>query len=251
MIQAKIILLILITLFIAGTIYYILEYNLNNDGKKTIPRFTSIWNMGKGNEYEPIMEYSINDYDLDQQLLIVIRLEKTQSDNNLIHINIINNKNNIVSPEYTLQLTDDYIIKNHDNDQIRLYTNVLKDTIFSKRNISSQPKYLIHDSSWGNTFVGKLTPSLKVINNKTQFNFGKLNTFEVNYEIGANSNAFFIVDNMAIPTMATYYDIDGNLLHSYELLSLTINYAPLYNLYTFANSQSEKPMISSVHLHHK
>ena len=100
-------------------------------------------------------------------------------------------------------------------------------------------------------FVGKLTPSLNVANDIVELTFGNLNTFKVNYEIGSHYNAFFIVDNIPIPIMAKYYDIDGNVQYSYNLLSFDMTYEPLYNLYTFTSNHSANSIISLLHLHHK
>jgi len=252
LIQTKIIYSILIICCIFGALYLILINNLNIDESKTIPRFVSTWEMGKGSEYESTIKYYIDNYDDDYQLLVILMPEKTQAiNNNLLHVKIIDTEKNIALKSI-LYLTDDYIIQhNDDDDNIRSYINILKNTIFSKQDINSRQKYLIDNSSWGKTFVGKLTPSLNVVNDIVELTFGNLNTFKVNYEIGSHYNAFFIVDNIPIPIMAKYYDIDGNVQYSYNLLSFDMTYEPLYNLYTFTSNHSANSIISLLHLHHK
>ena len=144
MIQTKIIYSILIICCIFGALYLILINNLNIDESRTIPRFVSTWEMGKGSEYESTIKYSIDNYDDDYQLLVTLMLEKTQTiNNNLLHVKIIDNEKNIALKSI-LYLTDDYIIQhNDDDDNIRSYINILKNTIFSKQDINSRQKYLI------------------------------------------------------------------------------------------------------------
>ncbi|MCY3853911.1 MAG: hypothetical protein OXF77_01385 [Thaumarchaeota archaeon] len=247
MLQTKIFFLIFIISFSIGAFVY-LEYGLDIKNVNNLPHFSSTWYMGEGKEYEPILKYLINDHNNNVQLQTTFNFKQI-SDVNLLYLQMIDQNNNNTF-YHILELTNDYTIKSYNNDEIKPHLQIINDTIFSKRDMDKNIKYLIHNSSWGHTFVGKLTPRLKVMNDIFDFYFGKLNIFKINYKIGMQYNGFFIVDNLPIPIRAQYYDINGNSLYDYELLSFNIQYFPLSNLYEF-NNQLENVSTSQVNLHHK
>ncbi|MBI5697474.1 MAG: hypothetical protein HZC29_03035, partial [Thaumarchaeota archaeon] len=65
------------------------------------------------------------------------------------------------------------------------------------------------------------TPKLKLTEYKdTEFEFGTLKTFLVSYTINDIQNTLWIADNIPLPVKAQYYNIDGTIDYSYELVAL-------------------------------
>ena len=182
-----------------------------------IPRFANQWHVGKGAEEKPTLQYLVN-YQ-DQEFLAKIQfLDQTENGQDVMLT--IDDKKTGQHLEQTLTLGQAYVFIGVD-DSIKPYVDALDRSVFSVRDTIVESKYLVVGAEWGTTFVGKFTPKLKLTEYKdTEFEFGALKTFLVSYTINDIQNTLWIADNVPLPVKAQYYNIDGTVDYSYELVAL-------------------------------
>lgn len=207
---------------VIGLLWGPLFAGLPGGDENIIPRDASRWHIGKGAEYTPIMDYTINTKTMkfsakieflpaqpEKQMLVEI----TQS-RSLTHIT----QTVPISIAYTFGEV---------SEEAQPYFTILDKTIFSIRDISLEDRYLVKGAVWGTMFIGAMTQEIAITEHaKTSFGFGSANAFVVSYDIGDKQSKFWIVDNLPLPVKAEVYDIDGNLQYSYELTSLTAPSTP-------------------------
>ncbi|HZS73376.1 MAG TPA: hypothetical protein VFA69_02625, partial [Candidatus Nitrosotalea sp.] len=101
------------------------------------------------------------------------------------------------------------------------YFDILNQSVFSMRDYATDDKYLAKDAEWGDLYIGANHEKLKVTDSgKMSFTFGSADAYLLSYRIGAKINKIWIVDNIPLPVKAEIYDPDGNLVYTYELVSL-------------------------------
>lgn len=182
-----------------------------------LPRFASQWHIGKGTEEQPVLQYLVN-YQGQEFLAKIAFLEKT-GNTEKIKI-IIDDKKTGQHLEQDLEIGEAFVFIGV-NDEIKPYTQALDRSVLSVRDTLTGSKYLVVGAEWGTTYIGKFTPKLKVTEYvDSEFEFGTLKTFVVSYTINEIENRLWIVDNIPLPVKAQYYNIDGTLDYSYELVSL-------------------------------
>jgi hypothetical protein len=218
--KVKIGIIIMISAAFAGLLYPVL-IGLPGQDENVIPREASKWHIGKGTEYNPIMNYMVTSGNMTfSAKLSFIRDESATQ----MQAEITDTKSGkqitqrvSLSSAYTFEATGD----------AKPYFASLDKTIFSVRDIALEDKYLVKKAVWNTVFIGASTQDLTVTDHgKTTFAFGSVDAFTVSYKIGNKENKFWIVDNLPLPVKAEVYDIDGNLQYSYELTSLLAPLTP-------------------------
>lgn len=182
-----------------------------------IPRFANQWHVGKGAEEKPILQYLVKYKDME----FLAQLEFLDQTENDQKINlIIDDRKTGQHLEQKLSIGKAYVFLGV-TENVKPYVNVLDKTVFSVRDTIVESKYLVVGAEWGVTYVGKLTPKLKLTEyGDTQFDFGTLKTFLVSYEINKVKNKLWIVENIPLPVKAEYYNLDGTPDYSYDLVKL-------------------------------
>lgn len=185
--------------------------------QNVIPRFASQWHVGKGSETHPVLKYLVNAQ--DKEFFVTISFGNQTGDTQQVKL-VIDDKKTGQHLEQDLQLGQAFVFIGV-NDDLKQYVKALDGSVLSVRDTLSGSKYLVVGAEWGNTFVGKFNPMLKVTQyTDTRFEFGTLKTFVVSYKINEIENKLWIADNVPLPLKAQYYTIDGKPDYSYELVSL-------------------------------
>ncbi|MGI0065137.1 MAG: hypothetical protein ACREAT_00085, partial [Nitrosotalea sp.] len=177
----------------------------------------SQWHIGKGSEYNPEMIYQVSfnktKFSTDMKFLPV----SGGNQQLLVKINPSDGANEI---DQTVNIGLVYDFVNTSNES-KSYFDILDQSIFSMRDYATESKYLAKDAEWGDLYIGENEEKLKVTDSgNMSFKFGSENAFLLSYRIGTNINKIWIVDNLPLPVKSEIYDPNGNLLYTYELVSL-------------------------------
>ncbi|MDE1728299.1 MAG: hypothetical protein KGH81_03850 [Thaumarchaeota archaeon] len=187
------------------------------------PVQASQWHMGKGSEYTPEMVYQVS---FNQtKFLADMKFLPVSGGNQqlLVKINPGNGTNEI---DQTVNIGLVYYFVNASAES-KSYFDILNQSIFSMRDYATESKYLAKDAEWGDLYIGENEAKLKVTDSgKMSFKFGSANAFLLSYRIGTNINKIWIVDNLPLPVKSEIYDPYGNLVYTYELVSLKAPFTP-------------------------
>ena len=207
---------------VIGILWAPLFAGLPGGEENIIPREASRWHLGKGAEYDPIMDYTINTKTM--KFSAKIEFLPDQSEKQILV--------EITQPQSGTQITQTVPISSaytfgEVSDDARPYFTTLDQTVFSIRDIALEDRYLVKGAVWGTMFIGAMTQEIAITEHaKTLFGFGSANAFTVSYDIGDKRSKFWIVDNLPLPVKAEVYDSEGNLQYTYELTSLTAPSTP-------------------------
>lgn len=182
-----------------------------------IPRFASQWHVGKGTETHPTLKYLVTSQ--DKEFFATMSFGEQKDNTQQVKLTIDDKKTG-QHLEQDLQIGQAFVFIDV-NDDLKPYVRALDGSLFSVRDTLSGSKYLVVGAEWGNVFIGKFNPMLKVTQyTETKFDFGTLKTFVVSYKINEIENKLWVADNIPLPVKAQYYTIDGKPDYSYELVSL-------------------------------
>lgn len=196
---------------------YPLLTGLPGQEQNILPKFASQWHVGKGAEDGPVLQYLVKTQQME--FLAVIKFLEQSEDEQDIQL-IIDDKKTGQHLEQTLKIGKAYVFINVSED-IKPYVTALDKTVFSVRDTVVESKYLVVGAEWGTTYIGKLTPKLKLTEYKdTSFEFGTMKTYTVSYEVNEITNYFLVADNVPLPVRAEFYTIDGDFDYSYDLTNL-------------------------------
>lgn len=217
--KLKVIFAVIIVSAVAGVAWpFFANLNFN-----IVPREASQWHMGKGSQYNPEMIYSVTfnntKFTADMKFL------STQGQNQQLLIQIKpGNSDKVINQTVQIGLVYDFPDVSPD---AKPYFDMLDQSVFSMRDYATDDKYLAMGAEWGDIYIGANHEKLTVTNvGKMSFGFGSTNTYLLSYREGVNQNQVWIVDNLPLPVKAVEYDFDGNLLYSYELVSLNAPFTP-------------------------
>lgn len=217
--KLKIIFAIIIVSAVAGVAWPLFT-NLNFN---IIPSHASQWHMGKGSQYNPEMIYSVTvnntKFTADMKFL------PAQGQNQQLLVQIQpDNGGRVVNQTVQIGLVYDFPDVSPD---AKPYFDMLDQSVFSMRDYATDDKYLAMGAEWGDIYIGANHEKLTVTNvGKMSFGFGSTSAYLLSYRDGVNQNQYWIVDNLPLPVKAIEYDFDGNLLYSYELVSLNAPSTP-------------------------
>ena len=211
--KLKIIFGIIIVSAVAG-ISWPFFTNLNFN---TLPREANQWHMGKGSQYDPEMIY--NDTFNNTKFTADMKFLPTQGQNQQLMVQIKPaNSDKVINQTVQIGLVYDFPDVSSD---AKPYFDMLDQSVFSMRDYATDDKYLAMGAEWGDLYIGANHEKLTVTSvGKTSFGFGSTNAYLLSYREGVNQNQVWIVDNLPLPVKAIEYDFDGNLLYSYELVSV-------------------------------
>jgi hypothetical protein len=220
--KLKVIFAIIIVSAVAGIAWpFFANLNFN------IPREASQWHMGKGSQYNPEMIYSVTfnntKFTADMKFLSTPVQNQQQL---LIQIKP-DNSDKVINQTVQIGMVYDFPDV---SPGAKPYLDMLDKSVFSMRDYATDDKYLAMGAEWGDIYIGANHEKLTVTNvGKMSFGFGSANTYLLSYREGVNQNQVWIVDNLPLPVKAVEYDFDGNLIYSYELVSLNASSTPGLN----------------------
>ena len=186
-----------------------------------IPREASQWHIGKGAQYNPVMQYDISTNTTKFSAKIEF-LPATNPENQTLLVQINPNTNKGINQTVPINIVYDFSDVSAD---AKPFFTILDSTVFSVRDLAIESKYLVKGATWGDMYIHDVQEEIKVTDHsKVSLKFGSLDSYIVSYKEGEKENKLWIVDNLPLPVKAEVYDLSGNLQYSYELTSL---YAPL------------------------
>ncbi len=211
--KLKAVFVIIIVSAVAGVAWpFFTNLNFN-----TVPREASQWHMGKGSQYYPEMIYNVTfnntKFSADMKFL------PPQGQNQQLLVQITpNNGDKIINQTVQIGLVYDFPDVSYD---AKPYFDMLDQSVFSMRDYATDDKYLIKGAEWGDLYIGANHETLTITDvGKMSFGFGSAYAYLLSYREGTNQNQYWIVDNLPLPVKAIEYDFNGNLVYSYELVSL-------------------------------
>ena len=190
---------------------------------EVVPREASQWHVGKGAQYNPIMQYDVSTNTTKFSAKLEF-LPAINPGNQTLFVQINPNTNEEINQTVPINIVYDF--NNVSNDAKPFFT-ILDSTVFSVRDLAIENKYLIKDAVWGDMYIRDVQEEIKVTDyGKVSLKFGSLNSYVVSYKEGEKENKLWIVDNLPLPVKAEVYDLSGNLQYSYELTSLSAPLTP-------------------------
>ena len=207
-----------------GVSYPIILSGMPNTEQDVIPYFAEKWHIGKGAELNPSIQYEVETK--NSKLLATFDfVESTEHQNVKLSIHDLNTGQQLSE---TISLSSGFTFEKI-SPELRPYAKILDETVLSTRDLARDDRYLVVGAEWGTMFIGKHKPKV-VLTEITPLNmqFGKIDTFQVSYDIGEKQNTFWIVDNVPLPIKAINYDFDGNFVFSYEVVSLSADDEPWF-----------------------
>ncbi len=207
---------------VIGLLWTTLFATLPGEEEKIIPREASRWHLGKGADYNPIMQYDISTATM--KFSAKIEFLPDQSEKQIL-VEITEPQSGTLITQ-TVPISIAYTFGKV-SDEAQPYFTTLDQTIFSMRDIALEDRYLVKGAVWGTMFIGAMVQEIAITEHaNTSFGFGSANAFVVSYDIGDKRSKFWIVDDLPLPVKAEVYDIDGNLQYSYDLTSLAAPSTP-------------------------
>jgi hypothetical protein len=188
-----------------------------------VPIEASQWHLGKGAQYNPVMQYDVSTNATKFSIKIEF-LPTTNSRNQTLFVQINPNTNEEINQTVPVNVV--YVF-NQVSDNAKPFFTILDSTVFSVRDLAIENKYLVKEAVWGEMYIHDIKEEIKVTDHtKVSLKFGSLDSYIVSYTEGEKQNKLWIVDNLPLPVKAEVYDISGNLQYSYELTSLSAPLAP-------------------------
>jgi hypothetical protein len=187
------------------------------------PRQASQWHIGKGSQYNPVMQYQISTNNTKFSAKINYQTS-TNPENQTLFVQINPDTNEEINQTVPINVVYDF---NQVSDRAKPFFDILDSTVFSVRDIAIENKYLVKGAVWGDVYIGAAHEEIMITEyGKAPLRFGSLDSFTVSYKIGEKENKIWIVDNLPLPVKAEVYDLAGNLQYSYELTSLSAPLTP-------------------------
>ncbi len=182
------------------------------------PVQASQWHIGKGSEHNPEMVYQISfnqtKFSADLKFLPI------SGGQQLLAKILPSNGGNEIDQTVKIGLVYYFV---DTSAEAKPYFDILNQSVFSIQDYATDDKYLAKDAEWGDLYIGANHEKLKVTDSgKMSFAFGSSDAYLLSYRIGAKINKIWIVDNLPLPVKAEIYDPDGNLVYTYELVSLKV-----------------------------
>lgn len=198
---------------------YPLFTGLPGSEQNVIPRFASQWHVGKGAEEQPSMQYLVKTQEME--FLAEFDFLEQTGDEQQVRL-IIDDKKTGQHIDHTIAIGKAYVFVDVPEDE-KAYVETLGRTVLSVRDTIVESKYLVVGAEWGTTYIGKFSPKFKLVEYKdTEFEFGNLKTYKISYTVNDIENYFLVADNIPLPVRAQYYNLDGSLDYSYDLIRLEL-----------------------------
>ena len=190
---------------------------------EVLPSEASQWHIGKGAQYNPVMQYNISTNSTKFSAKIEF-LPATNPVNQTLFVQINPNTNEEI--KQTVPINVVYVF-NQVSNKAKPFFTILDSTVFSVRDLAIENKYLVKDAVWGDMYIHDVKEEIKVTDHsKILLKFGSLDSYVISYREGGKENKLWIVDNLPLPVKAEVYDLSGNLQYSYELTSLSAPLTP-------------------------
>jgi hypothetical protein len=181
------------------------------------PVQASQWHIGKGSDHNPEMVYQISfnktKFSADLKFLPI-----SGGQQQLLAKILPSDGGNEIDQTVKIGLVYYFV---DTSAEAKPYFDILNQSVFSIRDYATDDKYLAKDAEWGDLYIGENHEKLKVTDSgKMSFAFGSSDAYLLSYRIGAKINKIWVVDNLPFPVKSEIYDPDGNLVYTYELVSL-------------------------------
>jgi hypothetical protein len=188
-----------------------------------VPIEASQWHLGKGAQYNPMMQYDISTNTTKFSTKIEF-LPSTNPGNQILFVQINPNTSEEINQTVPVNVVYDF---NLVSDNAKPFFTILDSTVFSVRDLAIENKYLVKGATWGDMYIHDIQEEIKVTDHtKVSLKFGSLDSYIISYKEGKKENKLWIVDNLPLPVKAEVYDLSGNLQYSYELTSLSAPLTP-------------------------
>ena len=206
---------------VVGILWF--TYFAGTQNGEVVPREASQWHIGKGAQYNPVMQYDISTNTTKFSAKIEF-LPATNPGNQTIFVQINPNTNEEINQTVPVNIVYDF---NQVSDNAKPFFTILDSTVFSVRDLAIENKYLVKGATWGDMYIRDIQEEIKVTDyNKVPLKFGSLDSYIISYKEGQKENKLWVVDNLPLPVKAEVYDLSGNLQYSYELSSLSAPLTP-------------------------
>src|SRR5579864_334094 len=213
-----------IAVFAIGILWF--TYFAGPQNGEVVPREASQWHIGKGAQYNPIMQYDISTNATKFSAKIEF-LPSTNPANQMLLFEINPNTNEEINQTVPVNIVYEF---NGVTNNAKPFFTILDSTIFSVRDLAIENKYLVKDAVWGDMYIHDVQEEIKVTDHsKIPLKFGSLDSYIISYKEGEKENKLWIVDNLPLPVKSEVYDLSGNLQYSYELTSLSAPLTPGLN----------------------
>ena len=190
---------------------------------EVLPRQASQWHIGKGSQYNPVMQYDISANTTKFSAKIQF-LPTTNPGNQTLFVQINPNTNEEINQTVSINVV--YVF-NQVSNKTKPFFDILDSTVFSVRDLAIENKYLVKGAIWGDMYIHDVKEEIKVTeHSKVSLKFGSIDSFVVSYKMGEKENKLWIVDNLPLPVKTEVYDLSGNFQYSYELTSLSAPLTP-------------------------
>jgi len=198
-------------------------YFAGTQNGEVVPREANQWHIGKGAQYNPVMQYDVSTNTTKFSARIEF-LPATNPGNQTIFVQINPNTNEEINQTVPVNIVYDF---NQVSDKAKPFFTILDSTVFSIRDLAIENKYLVKGATWGDMYIHDTQEEIKVTDyGKVPLKFGSLDSFTISYQEGQKENKLWVVDNLPLPVKAEIYDLSGNLQYSYELTSLSAPLTP-------------------------
>ena len=206
---------------VVGILWF--TYFAGTQNGEVVPREASQWHIGKGAQYNPVMQYDISTNTTKFSAKIEF-LPATNPGNQTIFVQINPNTNEEINQTVPVNIVYDF---NQVSDNAKPFFTILDSTVFSVRDLAIENKYLVKGATWGDMYIRDIQEEIKVTDySKVPLKFGSLDSYIISYQEGQKENKLWVVDNLPLPVKAEVYDLSGNLQYSYELSSLSAPLTP-------------------------
>jgi len=164
-----------------------------------VPIEASQWHLGKGAQYNPVMQYDVSTNATKFSVKIGF-LPSTNPGNQTLFAQINPNTNEEINQTVPINVV--YVF-NQVSDNAKPFFTILDSTVFSVRDLAIENKYLVKGAVWGEMYIHDIKEEIKVTDHtKVSLKFGSLDSYIVSYTEGEKQNKLWIVDNLPLPVKA-------------------------------------------------
>src|SRR5690349_7694903 len=125
---------------------------------EVVPREASQWHLGKGAQYNPVMQYDISTNTTKFSAKIEF-LPSTNPQNQILHFQINPNTNEEINQTVPVNVVYDF---SDVSNNAKPFFTILDSTVFSVRDLAIENKYLVKDAVWGDMYIRDVQEEIKV-----------------------------------------------------------------------------------------
>ncbi|HET6458708.1 MAG TPA: hypothetical protein VFG24_07515, partial [Nitrosopumilaceae archaeon] len=160
-------------------------YFAGTQNGEVVPREASQWHIGKGAQYNPVMQYDVSTNTTKFSARMEF-LPATNPGNQTIFVQINPNTNEEINQTVPVNIVYDF---NQVSDNAKPFFTILDSTVFSVRDLAIENKYLVKGATWGDMYIHDIQEEIKVTDyGKIPLKFGSLDSYTISYKEGQKEN---------------------------------------------------------------